>query len=76
MLEKLESLYQTSLQGLETAVSTADLETWFRDTLGRKGSRHPDDPADRGAGAGGTTGVRPADQRGQKRAAGSVRSAA
>jgi phenylalanyl-tRNA synthetase alpha chain len=37
MLEKLEALYHESLAGLETAVSSAALETWYRNTLGRKG---------------------------------------
>ncbi len=38
MLEQLEILYQKSLASLQQANSTAALETWFRETLGRKGS--------------------------------------
>lgn len=38
MLEQLEALYHKSLQALQEADSTAVLETWFRETLGRKGS--------------------------------------
>ncbi len=38
MLEELETLYQKSLQSLQQADSTAVLETWYRETLGRKGS--------------------------------------
>ena len=38
MLEKLETLYQKSLASLRQADSTAALETWYRKTLGRKGS--------------------------------------
>ena len=37
MLDQLESLYETSLAKLEEADSTAVLETWYRDTLGKKG---------------------------------------
>ena len=37
MLDQLESLYEKSLAGLETVDSTAVLETWYRDTLGKKG---------------------------------------
>ena len=38
MLEELEILYQKSLASLRQADSTAVLETWYRETLGRKGS--------------------------------------
>ncbi len=38
MLEELEILYQKSLASLQQADSTAVLETWYRETLGRKGS--------------------------------------
>jgi phenylalanyl-tRNA synthetase alpha chain len=38
MIEQLDQLYQDALTTLETAVSTAALEAWYRDTLGRKGS--------------------------------------
>ncbi|MCP4415834.1 MAG: phenylalanine--tRNA ligase subunit alpha [Chloroflexi bacterium] len=38
MLEQLESLYEASLENLNGAGDTAVLETWYRDTLGRKGS--------------------------------------
>ena len=37
MLDQLESLYETSLARLGEVDSTAVLETWYRDTLGRKG---------------------------------------
>ncbi|MBK8431043.1 MAG: phenylalanine--tRNA ligase subunit alpha [Chloroflexi bacterium] len=38
MIEQLDQLYQDALTTLETAASTAVLEAWYRDTLGRKGS--------------------------------------
>ncbi|HID53916.1 MAG TPA: phenylalanine--tRNA ligase subunit alpha, partial [Anaerolineae bacterium] len=38
MLEELETLYQKSLNSLQQADSTAVLEIWYRETLGRKGS--------------------------------------
>jgi phenylalanyl-tRNA synthetase alpha chain len=38
MLEQLESLYETSLEKLNSAEDTAVLEAWYRETLGRKGS--------------------------------------
>ena len=38
MLDQLESLYSASLAKLEDVDSTAVLETWYRETLGRKGS--------------------------------------
>jgi phenylalanyl-tRNA synthetase alpha chain len=38
MLDQLESLYKASLDKLEDVDSTAVLETWYRETLGRKGS--------------------------------------
>lgn len=37
MLEDLETLYQESLEKLEKVDSTAVLETWYKETLGRKG---------------------------------------
>ena len=37
MLDQLESLYETSLARLGEVDSTAVLETWYRDTLGKKG---------------------------------------
>ena len=37
MLEELEKLYEQSLNALKQAGSTAVLETWYRETLGRKG---------------------------------------
>ncbi|MCP4362565.1 MAG: phenylalanine--tRNA ligase subunit alpha [Chloroflexi bacterium] len=54
MLEELETLYNDSLGTLEQAKNTAALETWYRDTLGRKGQVYlmtrqigQIDPADR-----------------------------
>lgn len=38
MLEQLEKLYSDALAQLEAAENTAVLETWYRDTLGRKGA--------------------------------------
>ena len=38
MIEQLDQLYQDALTTLDTAASTAALEAWYRDTLGRKGS--------------------------------------
>jgi phenylalanyl-tRNA synthetase alpha chain len=38
MLEELETLYTDSLAKLAQADSTAVLETWYHDTLGRKGA--------------------------------------
>lgn len=56
MLDELESLYKESLEKLQEADSTAVLETWYRDTLGRKGAVYlmtrqigQLDPADRPA---------------------------
>jgi phenylalanyl-tRNA synthetase alpha chain len=56
MLAQAEQLHQEALAGLETAVSTTALESWYRDTLGRKGSVYlltrqigQVDPADRPA---------------------------
>jgi phenylalanyl-tRNA synthetase alpha chain len=37
MIERLDHLYQQALDHLQTASSTAALEQWHRDTLGRKG---------------------------------------
>lgn len=37
MLEELETLYQESLDKLEKVDSTAVLESWYKETLGRKG---------------------------------------
>lgn len=56
MLNELEAKYQEALQQLETAVSTTDLEAWYRNTLGKKGAIYlltrqmgQIDPADRPA---------------------------
>jgi phenylalanyl-tRNA synthetase alpha chain len=56
MLAQAEQLHQEALAGLETAESTTALESWYRDTLGRKGSVYlltrqigQVDPADRPA---------------------------
>jgi phenylalanyl-tRNA synthetase alpha chain len=38
MLDQLESLYKASLAKLENVDSTAVLDEWYRDALGRKGS--------------------------------------
>ena len=38
MLEQLDELYKESLAKLEQVKETAVLETWYRETLGRKGS--------------------------------------
>lgn len=38
MIEKLDELYQESLDKLKAIQATAVLEEWYRDTLGRKGS--------------------------------------
>ena len=38
MLEQLEQLYTDSLHALQEAAGTAVLDTWYKDTLGRKGS--------------------------------------
>ncbi|MAT98540.1 MAG: phenylalanine--tRNA ligase subunit alpha [Anaerolineaceae bacterium] len=38
MLDELESLYKASLDKLEDVDSTAVLDEWYRETLGRKGS--------------------------------------
>lgn len=38
MLEKLDEIYDEALKSLQDANDTAVLETWYRDTLGRKGS--------------------------------------
>ena len=38
MLAQLDELYAQSLDSLATAVNTAVLDTWYKDTLGRKGS--------------------------------------
>lgn len=38
MIEKLETLYQDALATLQEGETTAVLEAWYRDTLGRKGS--------------------------------------
>lgn len=38
MLEQLEQLYTNSLNALQAADGTAVLETWYKETLGRKGS--------------------------------------
>lgn len=38
MLEQLEQLYTDSLNALQEADGTAVLDTWYKDTLGRKGS--------------------------------------
>lgn len=38
MLEQLDKLFQDSLAKLEQVEGTAVLETWYKDTLGRKGS--------------------------------------
>lgn len=38
MLEQLDELYKKSLAELEQARETAVLETWYKETLGRKGS--------------------------------------
>ncbi len=38
MLQKLESLYTESLASLKQADETAVIETWYKETLGRKGS--------------------------------------
>ncbi|MCP5096110.1 MAG: phenylalanine--tRNA ligase subunit alpha [Chloroflexi bacterium] len=38
MLDKLENLYSESLDALKTAEATAVLDTWYKETLGRKGS--------------------------------------
>ncbi len=38
MLEQLEQLYTDSLNALQEAGETAVLDTWYKDTLGRKGS--------------------------------------
>ncbi len=37
MIEQLEQLFEDAKSKLTTLKSTADLEAWFRDTLGRKG---------------------------------------
>ena len=37
MLEQLENIYSSSLTSLAEAGSTADLESWYKETLGRKG---------------------------------------
>jgi phenylalanyl-tRNA synthetase alpha chain len=56
MLAQAEQLHQEALARLETAESTTALESWYRDTLGRKGSVYlltrqigQVDPADRPA---------------------------
>jgi phenylalanyl-tRNA synthetase alpha chain len=56
MLAQAEQLYKDALARLETAESTTVLESWYRDTLGRKGSVYlltrqigQVDPADRPA---------------------------
>ncbi|MFW5940353.1 MAG: phenylalanine--tRNA ligase subunit alpha [Chloroflexota bacterium] len=38
MLEKLDSIYEQSLKELQQASNTAELEAWYKATLGRKGS--------------------------------------
>lgn len=38
MLDQLESLYTQSLQTIDQAETTAVLDAWYRETLGRKGS--------------------------------------
>lgn len=38
MLAQLENLYQTALTSLTTTTTTAALEHWYRETLGRKGA--------------------------------------
>lgn len=38
MLEELETVYAESLTTLESASSTSALETWYKETLGRKGN--------------------------------------
>ncbi|HSM57272.1 MAG TPA: phenylalanine--tRNA ligase subunit alpha [Candidatus Sulfomarinibacteraceae bacterium] len=38
MLEQLESIYEQSLEELRQASNTADLEAWYKATLGRKGN--------------------------------------
>lgn len=38
MLDELETMYQNALKRLEAISGSADLETWYRETLGRKGN--------------------------------------